>query len=239
MAVHLSIIVPVLNEAAALAQTLEPLQDWRGSATIEIIVADGGSCDDTLAVARPLADTLVCATAGRAAQMNAGAEAAQGDYLLFLHADTQLPPQWPQLLQAWREDRVSWGYFALRFTGRGPALRVLAWFINARSRLTGVSTGDQCQFVRRSLFVDVGGFAALPLMEDVALSKCLRRRQQPRFETRPVTTSSRRWESKGLVRTVLLMWSLRLAYVCGVSPARLAAIYYPRRNAVNATVSAD
>lgn len=238
----LSIIIPTFNEAQTLRATLEALQPLRRNQVVdqevgghvncpvEIILADGGSQDDTVSMAQGLVDKVVHASAGRSWQMNAGAKAANGEYLLFLHADTFLPEGFSLMLNGWRRQNVAWGFFPLRLSGQALALRVIGFFINWRSRLTGVSTGDQCQFVLRRLFQSVNGFPEIPLMEDVAISKLLRKKVRPKVESDPVITSSRRWETKGLINTVLLMWSLRAAYFCGISPRRLAAIYYPGRD---------
>ena len=218
----LSIIVPVLNEGALLASSLHPLQRWRSVA--ELIVVDGGSRDDSAAIAAPLCDRVLATAAGRARQMNAGGAVARGEYLLFLHCDTRLgiPPD-AMLLRL--EEGPAWGFFAVRLSGSSPALRVIERAMTLRSRLTGVATGDQGLFVSREIWDASGGFDDMPLMEDVAFSKRLRRLTPPLFIEAPVTTSSRRWERHGIVRTVLLMWYLRLRYWWGADPARLAAIY--------------
>ena len=218
-----SIIVPVLEEARSLAATLAPLQRWRG-ADAEILVVDGGSRDATREVAAPFADRVLLAARGRATQMNAGAEAARGDLLLFLHADTQLPEA---ALHRVREALAhrAWGRFDVRIAGRGALLPLVAWSMNLRSRMTGVATGDQAIFVRREAFVAAGGFPAIPLMEDVALSSRLLRASPPACLRERVTTSGRRWERHGVVRTIALMWRIRLAYALGADPHRLARRY--------------
>lgn len=216
----LSIIVPTLNEAAGIAATLARLAPLRRRGA-EVIVADGGSDDDTAAIAAPLADRVVIAPRGRASQMNAGAAAATGDMLLFLHADTMLPDDADGLVPP---DRP-WGRFDIRIEGRHPLLRVVAAMMNLRSRLTGVCTGDQAIFVRRPLFTEIGGYADIPLMEDIALSKTLRRRAWPACLSQRVTTSGRRWEARGVLRTIVLMWRLRFDYWRGVEPRELAVRY--------------
>ena len=221
----LSIIIPTLDEAEGIAVTLAALQPLRARGC-EVIVADGGSADGTAELARPLADTVVAAERGRARQQNAGAAAATGDALLFLHADTRLPPDADLLvLDGLRRTGRGWGRFDVRLTGRHPLLRVIERMMGMRSRLTGIATGDQAIFVRRDWFRDAGGFPAIPLMEDVALSKTLKRRGRPLCLRAAVVTSSRRWETRGVWRTMLLMWRLRLAYALGADPAALAERY--------------
>jgi rSAM/selenodomain-associated transferase 2 len=180
-----------------------------------VIVVDGGSEDGTAGLAAGLCDRVMVAPRGRAAQMNAGAREAGGDILLFLHADTRLPENF--IL-----DGHVWGRFDVRIEGRHPFLPVVAWAMNLRSRLTGIATGDQAIFVRREAFP---GFPELPLMEDVAFSKAMKRRSRPACLRERVTTSGRRWESRGVMRTVLLMWQLRLLFFLGISAERLARRY--------------
>jgi rSAM/selenodomain-associated transferase 2 len=212
--------VPALNEAAGIRAALEALAPLRARGH-EVIVADGGSDDGTAELARSLCDRLVVAPRGRASQMNAGARAATGDVLLFLHADTVLPPDAPEVISRSTADHV-WGRFDVEIEGRHPMLKVVARSMNLRSRLTGIATGDQAIFVRRGAFP---GFAEIPLMEDIAFSKAMKRRGAPACLRSRVRTSGRRWESRGVLRTVLLMWRLRLAYALGADPARLAEKY--------------
>jgi rSAM/selenodomain-associated transferase 2 len=221
MAARLTLVVPVLNEARGLAASLQALAPLRARGH-EVIVVDGGSEDASASVAAPLADRVLRAPRGRAAQMNAGARAASGDVLVFLHADTRLPAQAEgKILGALERHR--WGRFDVEIEGRHPALRVVAAAMNLRSRLTGIATGDQAIFVRRAEFP---GFPQIALMEDVALSRLLKRRGRPACLRSRVRTSGRRWESRGVLRTVLLMWRLRLLYWLGVPPERLARQYY-------------
>lgn len=220
-----SIVMPVLDEAAGIGAALVRLQPLRRRGC-EVIVVDGGSRDRTVALATPACDRVAVSLPGRATQMNAGARVARGDVLLFLHADTQLPDDADRLvLEAVADARHSWGRFDVRIAGRPAMLRVIAAMMNLRSRLTAVATGDQAIFCRRTAFDAVGGFPMLPLMEDVAISKQLRRLGPPACLRARVTTSGRRWEKHGVARTVLLMWRLRLAYFIGVDPARLARSY--------------
>jgi rSAM/selenodomain-associated transferase 2 len=222
----LSVIIPVLNEAAELCDTLSALRPLRADGH-EVIVVDGGSRDAGAAIAAELADRIVHADRGRARQMNAGAQVARGDVLLFLHADTRLPPHAAQIIfDGLRARNAAWGRFDVRLSGAHPLLRVVERMMNWRSRVGGIATGDQAIFVRRELFAAIGGFPEIPLMEDVALSKTLKRHGRPLCLAQTITTSSRRWEAHGVVRTIVLMWRLRLAYALGADPRRLARVYY-------------
>jgi rSAM/selenodomain-associated transferase 2 len=221
----LSIIVPVLDEAALIAGALAALAPCRARG-VEVIVVDGGSRDRTPDIARPLADRTISAPRGRAAQMNAGAAVARGDVLVFLHVDTVLPPAADRLVV----DRLTgsgrcWGRFDVAIVGRSPLLPVVARMMNLRSRLTGIATGDQAMFVTRAAFVRAGGFPDIALMEDIALSARLRRHGRPLCLAERATTSGRRWDQHGVVRTILTMWRLRLAYWLGATPAALARAY--------------
>lgn len=210
----------MLNEAAGIRAALEALAPLR-EAGHEVIVVDGGSEDRTAELARELCDRLLVCARGRALQMNAGARVADGDVLLFLHADTVLPPDASEVISQSTANH-EWGRFDVEIEGRHPMLKVVAWSMNLRSRLTGIATGDQAIFVRRDAFA---GFAEIPLMEDVAFSKAMKRRGAPACLRSRVRTSGRRWESRGVLRTVALMWRLRLAYALGADPARLAEKY--------------
>jgi rSAM/selenodomain-associated transferase 2 len=220
-----SIIVPVLNEAGIIADALAALSPLRQRGA-EVIVVDGGSRDGTADLARPGADRVIVAPRGRAAQMNAGAALARGDVLIFLHADTRLPDNADALVRAGLErSRRAWGRFDIAIVGRSPLLALVARTINLRSRLSGIATGDQAMFVTRDVFARVGGFPDIALMEDVALSGALKRVSRPLCIATKVTTSGRRWEQHGVLRTVVLMWRLRLAYFLGAQPAALARRY--------------
>lgn len=222
----LSLIIPTLNEAAGIEAALARLQPLRARGH-QVIVADGGSEDGTADLARPLADRVVSTRRGRAQQMNAGAQEAHGDVLLFLHADTRLPDAADRLiLERLGNSGLAWGRFDVRIDGRHALLEIVAWFMNCRSRLTSVCTGDQSIFVHRALFGRVGGYPPIELMEDIALSKLLRRHSRPLRVAHKALTSGRRWEARGVWRTVLLMWWLRLRYFLGASPARLQRAYY-------------
>ncbi|GAB4152000.1 MAG: TIGR04283 family arsenosugar biosynthesis glycosyltransferase [Sphingomonadales bacterium] len=221
----LSVIIPALNEQHSLPRCLAPLQPMRGRG-VEVIVVDGGSDDGTASMGAVLADRVMAAPRGRAAQMNAGAAAATGDVLLFLHADTLLPEQADRLVAgALARSGRDWGRFDVRIDGRPWMLRVVALAMNWRSRLSGIATGDQALFVRRQQFSDIGGFPAQPLMEDIEISKRLRARGRPVCLHAKVTTSGRRWEQRGVWRTILLMWRLRWAYARGVPADELARAY--------------
>ena len=221
----LSIIMPVLDEGEGIAAALDALAYLRARGT-EVIVVDGGSRDTTEQQARPRADRVILASRGRAPQMNAGAEQASGDVLLFLHADTRVPTDADHMVLKGleRSGRV-WGRFDIKIDGRSPVLPVVAWFMNLRSRLTAIATGDQAMFVRRGAFQAVGGFPAIALMEDIALCKRLKRVSRPLCLRERVTTSGRRWEKKGVLSTIILMWRLRLAYFFGADPKELARQY--------------
>ena len=221
----LSLILPTLDEAAGIGAALEAVQPLRRRG-VEILVVDGGSADRTAAIASPLSDAVIMAPRGRAAQMNAGAARARGDVLLFLHADTRLPPDADRLiLDGLAASGRLWGRFDVAIASAHPLLRLAAGLMNRRSRLTGIATGDQAIFVRRCVFQSCGGYPKLPLMEDIAISGALKRVGRPLCLPHRVLTSARRWETRGVVRTILLMWRLRLAYFLGADPARLAERY--------------
>lgn len=221
---ELSIVIPALNEAPRIAAQLQQLQALRRS-NVELIVVDGGSTDGTAQAAAALADRVLIAPRGRASQMNAGAAAGGGRILLFLHADTVLPPNAVSAAVAAINGGSQWGRFDVRIEGRHPLLRVVERMMNWRSRLSGIATGDQAIFVRRELFERIGGFPDLPLMEDIRLSAMLKHRDPPACLAETVSTSARRWEKQGVLRTILLMWWLRAAFFCGADPARLARQY--------------
>ena len=223
----ISIVIPALNEEATLAATVASA---RGPGVREVIVVDGGSSDGTADLARHLAARVLSAPRGRALQMNAGAAAATGTVLLFLHADTLLPEGFDTaVLTALQNPRVVGGRFDLLLMPGSFLLALTATLINLRSRLSRIATGDQAIFVRRRVFGDLGGFPELPLMEDIAFSRALKRAGGVACLRQKVTTSSRRWRQNGVLRTILLMWSLRLLYLCGVSPERLRRAYADRR----------
>lgn len=221
----ISIVMPVLNEALGVEAVLRPLQALRARG-VELVVADGGSSDGTAALAAPWAEAVVSTARGRARQMNAGAFHARGEILLFLHADTVLPPEADRLVIAAIERGAMWGRFDVRISGRPWMLRLVAQLINLRSRWTRIATGDQAIFMTRPLFERLGGFADQPLMEDIELCRRLKALGiRPACVSARVTTSGRRWEQRGVWRTIALMWWLRWRYWRGAAPTDLAKAY--------------
>ena len=224
MDMSLAIVIPVLDEAGTLARGLRALAPLRSRGT-RVVVVDGGSVDDTLAIAQTHADVVLVAPRGRGAQMNAGAAACAADILLFLHADTVLPEQADRHVRQALQGASAWGRFDVRIDSPRPVFRCIERMMNWRSRWSGIATGDQAVFVRRDAFEQAGGFPDIALMEDIALSRALRRIAPPACLRARVTTSARRWEKHGVWRTVWLMWRLRAAYFLGADPAALAVRY--------------
>lgn len=220
-----SVIMPTLNEESAVAGAIESA---RGA--LEVIVVDGGSEDRTRDIAARAGARVIDGPLGRGLQLNAGAALARGDVLLFLHADTHLPPGFARaIVEGLTEHGAVWGRFDVRFDEGGPLLRLIAWLISTRSRLTRVGTGDQAIFVRREIFDQLGGFREALLFEDIDLCRRLKRRGRMVIPAEPVLTSSRRWIAGGAIRTSFLMWGLKLAYLAGVSSDRLARFYRDAR----------
>ncbi len=225
----LSIIIPALNEAGNIPALLDSLQPLRQRG-VEVVVVDGGSTDDTAVLARDRADQIITSPQGRARQMNAGAAAARGEILCFLHADTRLPDGADGvIIDGLTRSRRSWGRFDVHITGDHPMLGLIAYLMNWRSRLTGIATGDQGLFVTRSLFEATGRFPEIALMEDIAFSRQLKIYGAPLCIAHKLTTSGRRWEKNGVWRTIWLMWRLRFAYWLGADPDKLA-LRYVRHN---------
>jgi len=221
------VVVPLLNEAVTLPQLL---QDLRQCEADELVLVDGGSSDKTQQILQESGLRWLTSGPGRGAQMNTGARVCESEIILFLHADTVISSSHIGILRELAaEPAYMGGRFDVRLSGAHLALRVIEWFINLRSRLSSISTGDQAMFVRRDVFKTMGGFSDIPLMEDIDLARRLKRLGKVACLPQKVCTSSRRWEQHGFVRTVLLMWRMRLLYWLGVSPAKLAAMYREAR----------
>ena len=235
----LSVIIPVLNEAKNLESILSCLRTTCPEA--EVIVVDGGSEDETGTIVRRFPRVMyLSGRRGRASQMNTGAAVANGEVLLFLHADVRLPAgAEAAIIEAFSDRDIVAGRFDIRFDNPRPVFKVIAFFINLRSRLTKICTGDQALFVRRKTFEELGGYPDIPLMEDVELARRLKRRGGMSCLRLKVTASARKWEREGVFRTILLMWALRFLYFIGVNPSRLHRWYYGRPPASDVKLSAS
>ena len=218
-----SIIIPTLNEETTIENCLSELQPLRNEC--EIIIADGDSIDNTWILAAPLADKVITSAKGRSRQMNYGAKYAVGEVLIFLHADTCLPDNALQRIQQKIGSARPWGRFDIKLSGKHFMLKVIAQMMNRRSRLTGIATGDQVIFVTRSAFNKAGQYPEINLMEDIAICKALKKISPPICLKTKVISSGRRWESNGIYKTILLMWSLRLRYFFGADPRILTVLY--------------
>ena len=216
----ISIVIPVLNDAPALETTLATVPEGP-----EVVVVDGGSHDDSVAVARRYRTHVVSSERGRGRQMNEGARCSTRPLIVFLHADTRLPPDFADAMAGFAASGREWGRFDVRLSGVHRMFRVIEFMMNWRSRLTGICTGDQAIFVTRAAFERTGGLSIQPLMEDIEFSRRMRRRMMPYCTAVRVATSSRRWEDRGVWPTILLMWQLRLMYFVGVDPERLVERY--------------
>ena len=220
-----SIVIPCLNEGFILDSLLESLQRYRYEGH-ELLLVDGGSSDGDLERVAPMLDQWLVTPPGRARQMNAGAARATGGILWFLHADSRPPAHAPDLIIASLASGAHrWGRFDITMSGSHRMLRLVEFMMNRRSRFTGIATGDQGIFVERRAFATVGGFPEIPLMEDIALSRALKRISAPSCIPERLETSSRRWETRGVYRTIFLMWRLRLAYALGADPGALERQY--------------
>ncbi len=219
-----SVIIPALNEAGYISKTLERLQAARGRGH-EVILVDGGSIDDTRGIAADHVDHVLKCGPGRARQMNYGAEIATGDVYVFLHADTLLDSDFDKILDNPPISGDAWGRFNIKLSGEHPMYRCIERLMNIRSRITGIATGDQAVFVGQRIFREVDGYADIPLMEDIDLTSRLKRISPPVCVDKTVTSSSRRWEKHGIIRTILTMWKLRLCYAIGFDPRVLADQY--------------
>ncbi len=218
-----SIIIPTLNEQRGIENCLQALQPLRQHA--ELIIADGGSNDNTLVIATTLVDKIIHLGKGRAKQMNMGAKSATGEILLFLHADTFLPNHALVLIEQGLVENKQWGRFNIHLEGSSYMLAIISQMMNWRSRLTGIATGDQVIFIHKSLFEKIGGYADIALMEDIALCSVLKTESSPLCLKAKVRSSGRRWLQFGVIKTIVLMWSLRLRYWLGQSPNDLAELY--------------
>lgn len=220
----IAIVVPVLNEAEFLHAVLSQL---KGIAANEVIFVDGGSTDGTDDLLRASGVQWVSSLAGRAAQMNCGASKTKSDILLFVHVDTAINSSHIEAIRhAMRDEKIAGGRFDVHLSGTHPMFRVIEYMMNLRSRLTKISTGDQAIFVRRKVFERLGGFPDQPLLEDVEFSRKIKCAGRLASLRQCVETSSRRWEQHGVLRTIVLMWWLRLRYWMGADPARLWRLYY-------------
>lgn len=220
-----SIIIPVLNESSHVPGVLKQVQAFRKQGH-EVILVDGGSQDDTLIKSKPHVDCVINSPRGRAVQMNAGAASSTGDVLLFLHADTMLPQDACDSIQKVILQGNVWGRFDVRLSSDYWAFRIIETMMNWRSCLTSIATGDQAIFVHRTLFLEVGGYPEIDLMEDIALCRQLKKLSRPACIRERVISSSRKWEKNGILKTIFLMWRLRIMYFMGVSPHKLAKQYY-------------
>jgi len=225
---YISIIVPVLNEESHIRDFLNTLQCYRKSGH-EIIIVDGGSIDNTYNFCKQHVDQLLISNAGRAIQMNLGAKHAKNNILLFLHSDTILPDNADALIIKSLTNIYHWGRFDIKLSGKQFIFQIIEKMINIRSRYTKIATGDQAIFIYKAIFNDINGYPEIELMEDIAISKLLRKRYPCKCVTEKVITSSRRWENNGIIKTIFLMWTLRLLFFIGAKPSQLFRFYYENK----------
>jgi rSAM/selenodomain-associated transferase 2 len=221
---RLSVIIPVLNEAGLIPDCIPSWKDLERQGA-EVLLVDGGSDDHTVALLNQAELSVITAPRGRGFQLRSGAQQASGGILLFLHVDTRLPAGALEIIRRSLQDKRCWGRFDVRIDSPRPLLALVSWAMNLRSRLTGIATGDQAMVMTRRAYEQAGGFAELPLMEDIDLSARLKRLAPPVCLRPPVSTSARRWERHGVGRTIVLMWALRLAYWLGL-PATILSRFY-------------
>jgi len=233
-----SIVIPVLNEQHSICQSLRSIQHLRHRGA-ELILVDGHSEDKTGELGRPLVDKVCLSKPGRALQMNSGVEHSGRHCLCFLHVDTLFPEDVADQFNRFQSSTREWGRFDVQLSGDRPIFKLISLMVNLRSRLTAIATGDQAIFVTRSAFDSVGGYPDIPLMEDIAFSKALKKRGRPLCVGSPVVTSSRRWEEFGVWRTVFLMWKLRWQFFRGVPPEKLHKQYYAKKYYSSYSVRTD
>jgi len=219
-----TIVIPTLNEEAEIHACLMKLQRLREEG-FEVIVVDGGSFDKTPQLLEGLCDQFISTRQGRAGQMNAGARQARGEFIFFLHVDTQLPDKFSEVIISIEADRFCWGRFDVTLSGKHWSFRIIESMMNLRSRLTGIATGDQVIFVSKKLYQEVDGFPEIALMEDIVMSRSLKNISSPLCLRHKVLTSSRRWEKHGIISTIFKMWWLRFSYCIGIDPIKLARQY--------------
>ncbi len=224
MSASVSIIVPTLNESRSIEILLQQLQFLREDG-IEVIVSDGGSIDDTCKKAKKLCDLLIIGEASRSLQMNLGAKNSRKSWLWFVHADTIFLKSPRDIIRSFEKADRSWGFCQICLDGKGWYFRVIEWMMNKRSKASQIGTGDQGIFIHRKKFNELNGFAPIPLMEDIEICKRLKSIESPRILDKFLQTSARRWEKKGVLRTIFLMWALRLGFFFRISPKKLSRFY--------------
>jgi rSAM/selenodomain-associated transferase 2 len=220
----ISIIIPVLDEATCLNSLLVQLEDWRNDKD-EVIFVDGGSEDASRTMIRAFGFSVIKCERGRAKQLNQGAMSAKGDILWFLHADSDISEINRESFFSQAQNESFWGFFNIKISDKALIFHIIAFCMNSRARCTRVATGDQGIFVSKSLFVKVGAYPDIKLMEDIELSCSLRHRAAPVILRGPLNTSARRWRTNGVVQTILLMWVLRIGWFFGCSDRTIRRLY--------------